>query len=65
MKRKYISIRAYADQYDVDPRTVKKWADAGLVELIRIALKGQRPILRVQDCPPGENTRQYVDDPKP
>lgn len=51
----WITVRDYADIYAVDPRTVRKWAEAGLVELIKVALPGKRPIVRVSNCPPRDH----------
>jgi len=47
-----VKLRAYADLYDVDPRTVLKWAEAGLVTIERVTIAGKRPLLRVKNRPP-------------
>jgi hypothetical protein len=48
----WVTLKAYAERYDVDPRTVKKWAEAGLVQLLRVRVKGKRPLVRVENQPP-------------
>lgn len=50
--RVWVSVHDYAEFYGVDPRTVRKWAEAGLVDLIKIAPPGKRPVVRVQNKPP-------------
>jgi hypothetical protein len=52
LRRQWIALSAYAELYDVDPRTVKKWADAGLVDLVTISPKDCRTIIRVRNQPP-------------
>lgn len=60
MNERYIRIRDYAELYDVDPRTVRKWGDAGIVEIVTVTL-GTRTIVRVRNRPPRQmrvNTSQ-------
>ena len=52
LRKQWVTLQAYAELYDVDPRTVKKWADAGLVQLGKVRILGQRAIIRVKNVPP-------------
>jgi hypothetical protein len=52
LRKQWVKLRAYAELYDVDARTVMKWADAGLVQLERISLAGKRALVRVKNTPP-------------
>ena len=52
LRKQWITLSAYAELYDVDPRTVKKWADAGLVQLGRVSILGKRALVRVKNLPP-------------
>ena len=52
LRKQWVTLAAYAELYDVDPRTVKKWADAGLVQLGKVQVLGQRAIIRVKNLPP-------------
>ena len=49
---KWIRLTTYAELYDVDPRTIHKWADAGLVELVTIRPSNGRAVIRVKNRPP-------------
>ena len=51
-RKLWLTLSAYAEQYDVDPRTVKKWAEAGLVQLGRVSILGKRALVRVKNLPP-------------
>jgi hypothetical protein len=52
MATPWVSVRVYAETFSVDPRTVRKWAEAGLVELVAVSLQGKRPLIRVKNQPP-------------
>ena len=52
LRKQWVKLTAYAEMYDVDPRTVLKWADAGLVDMRRIQIPGQRATIRVLNQPP-------------
>lgn len=52
LRRQWVTLSAYAELYDVDPRTVKKWADAGLVQLGKVRIQGKRALVRVKNIPP-------------
>lgn len=52
LRKQWVTLTAYAELYDVDPRTVKKWADAGLVTLEKVQILGQRALIRVKNIPP-------------
>ena len=54
LRKQWVKLTAYAELYDVDPRTVLKWAEAGLVELVRVSIQGKRAIVRVKNQPPSE-----------
>lgn len=45
--RPWVTLQEYAEEYSIDPRTVKKWGEAGIIEIVRVQLPGQRAILRV------------------
>lgn len=52
LRKQWVTLKAYADLYDVDPRTVLKWAEAGLVNLGRVQVPGKRDLVRVLNRPP-------------
>lgn len=52
LRKQWVTLAAYAELYDVDPRTVKKWAEAGLIRLERVSIHGKRAIVRVQNKEP-------------
>jgi hypothetical protein len=53
LRKQWVKLTAYAELYDVDPRTVLKWAEAGLVQLERITMQGsKKAIVRVRNMPP-------------
>lgn len=52
LRKQWVKLTAYADLYDVDQRTVLKWAEAGLVQLERVSIAGKRPLIRVKNLPP-------------
>ena len=52
LRKQWVKLAAYAELYDVDPRTVLKWAEAGLVQLERISVAGKRALVRVKNQPP-------------
>lgn len=54
LRKQWVTLSAYAELYDVDPRTVKKWAEAGLVQLGKVRLLGKRALIRVKNIPPWE-----------
>lgn len=47
-----MTLQVYADRYDVDPRTVVKWAEAGIVIMGRVQIAGKRAVLRVKNIAP-------------
>jgi hypothetical protein len=52
LRKQWVTLTAYAELYDVDPRTVKKWADAGVVHLERVSIAGKRALVRVKNVAP-------------
>ena len=52
LRRQWVTLQAYAELYDVDPRTVIKWAEAGLVALGRVQIAGKRALVRVRNQAP-------------
>lgn len=47
----YIRLSRYAKRYDVAPKTVRKWADAGLVTVLKVGR-----CWRVLDTPPASTS---------
>jgi len=45
----YIRISRYASAYDVNRKTVYKWIDAGLVDIMRVG-----SLIRVKNTPPSD-----------
>lgn len=54
LRKQWVTLKAYGELYDADPRTVRKWAEAGLVELVSVTPKDARKIIRVKNSPPWE-----------
>lgn len=52
LRKQWVTLKAYAELYDVDPRTVLKWAEAGLVDIGRASIGGKRALIRVRNQPP-------------
>jgi hypothetical protein len=52
LRKQWVTLQAYAELYDVDPRTVKKWAEAGLVELVDLKPSNARKRTWVRNQPP-------------
>jgi hypothetical protein len=52
LRKQWVTLSAYAELYDVDPRTVKKWADAGLVTLETVKPRNARARTWVKNQPP-------------
>lgn len=52
LRKQWVTLKAYAELYDADPRTIQKWAEAGLIELERVTPRNARTIIRVKNQPP-------------
>ena len=62
LRKQWVTLAYYAEQWAVDPRTVKKWADAGLVELVEVRSPRCRTIIRVRNTAPRQNACQDTSD---
>jgi hypothetical protein len=60
LRKQWVTLTAYAELYDVDPRTVKKWADAGLVDLVEVRPANARTIIRVKNQRPRQHAGQDI-----
>ena len=49
---KWLRLNAYAELYDVDPRTVYKWAESGLVIITSVKPRNGRRVVWVKNQPP-------------
>lgn len=54
-RKQWVKLTAYAELYDVDPRTVLKWAEAGLVEIATVKPRGARTKHWVRNQPPWDS----------
>lgn len=52
LRKQWVTLSAYAARYDVDPRTVAKWAENGIVQLGRVQIGGKRALVRVKNVAP-------------
>lgn len=61
LRKQWVTLKAYSELYDADPRTIKKWAEAGLIELVSVKPRNSRTIIRVKNRAPWDtyvNTSQ-------
>lgn len=49
---KWVKLTTYAEMYDVDARTVRKWAEAGLIVMTSVKPSKARRIIWVKNQPP-------------